>query len=52
MQVSHLRLTRDSYVYSPELHAWCERNRNTFYVPEWLLKAWNIPVDADLSGTA
>ena len=40
------------YVYSAELRMWCERNKITFYIPEWLLAAWDILVDADLSGAA
>jgi hypothetical protein len=52
MQVRQLRLTPEAYVFSPELRNWCDRNRNRFYVPEWLLDAWNIPVDADLTGAA
>ena len=52
MQARHLRLTPETYVYSGELRAWCERNRNRSYIPEWLLDAWNIPVDADFSGAA
>jgi hypothetical protein len=51
-QVEHLHLTAETYVYSAELHSWCEHNRNRVYVPEWLLKAWDIPVDPDLSGKA
>jgi len=51
-QVKHLHLTAETYVYSAELHSWCDRNRNRVYVPEWLLKAWHIPVDPDLSGKA
>jgi hypothetical protein len=35
------------YVYSEELRAWCERNCNRCYVPEWLLDAWDIQVDTD-----
>jgi hypothetical protein len=52
MQVRQLRLTVETYVYSAELRRWCERNRNTFYVPEWLLEEWRIPVDPDLSRIA
>jgi hypothetical protein len=52
MQVRQLQLTPDAYVFSPELHDWCEQNRNRCYIPEWLLDAWEIPVDADLSGAA
>jgi len=52
MQVRQLQLTVESYVLSAELRDWCEQNRNRCYIPEWLLEAWNIPVDTDLSGAA
>jgi hypothetical protein len=52
MQVRHLRLTPDEYVVSSELRCWCERNRNRFYIPEWLLDAWDIHVDPYFSGAA
>ena len=52
MQVGQLHLTQEHYVISAELRSWCERNRNRFYIPEWLLEAWDIHVDPDLSGAA
>jgi hypothetical protein len=52
MQVTQLRLAPEGYVCSPELRTWCEENRNRCYVPEWLLTAWDMQVDADLAGTA
>ena len=52
LQVKQLRLTVEMYVFSAELRNWCERNRNRFYVPEWLLDMWDIPVDPDLSNAA
>ena len=52
MQVRQLRLTVESYAFSAELRSWCERNRNRFYIPEWLLDQWGIAVDADLTGAA
>ena len=52
MQVKQLRLAPDEYVVSAQLRKWCEVNKNQYYIPEWLLKAWNIAVDADLSGSA
>jgi hypothetical protein len=52
MQVRHLRLTPDQYVASTRLRKWCEENKNQYYIPEWLLDAWDIRVDADLSGAA
>jgi len=52
MRVRQLHLTPERYVVSAELRSWCERNRNRFYIPEWLLDRWGILVDADLSGAA
>jgi hypothetical protein len=52
MQVRQLQLTPEAYVFSDRLRRWCERNRNRFYIPEWLLKSWNISVNSDLSGAA
>jgi hypothetical protein len=40
-----LRLTPQMYASSRELKSWCESNRNRCYVPEWLLKEWNLQVD-------
>jgi hypothetical protein len=37
---------------SVELRRWCERNKNFHYIPEWLLKAWNIQVNPDISAAA
>lgn len=51
-QVGKLQLTVENYVFSAELRHWCERNRNRCYIPEWLLKAWNIPVDPNFSDAA
>ena len=52
MQVKELRLRPDQYVASAQLRKWCEKNRNRYYIPESLLKAWNIFVDSDISGAA
>jgi len=52
MQVRQLRLTVETYVSSAELRSWCERNRNRFYIPEWLLDAWDILVDPDFTDAA
>jgi len=43
--VNQLQLTAEMYTSSADLRAWCERNRNRCYVPEWLLKEWAISVD-------
>jgi hypothetical protein len=52
IQVRQLRLTVETYVSSAELRSWCERNRNRVYIPEWLLDAWDIPVDPNVSDAA
>lgn len=52
MQVRQLQLTPETYVFSQALHSWCERNRNQFYIPEWLIKAWNLRINDDLTGAA
>ena len=52
LQVRQLRLTVETYVFSAELRSWCERNRNRFYIPEWLLDEWGFRVDANLSASA
>jgi hypothetical protein len=45
LQVGQLQLRAGMYTSSGELRAWCEQNRNRCYVPEWLLKEWDITVD-------
>jgi hypothetical protein len=52
VEVKQLHLTAEQYVGSAGLRRWCEENRNRSYIPEWLLKAWNISIDANLSGSA
>jgi hypothetical protein len=52
MQVKRLGLTKPEYVASAELRRWCERNRNRVYIPEWLLEAWHMQVEATLNGVA
>jgi hypothetical protein len=42
----------ETYTSSTELRTWCERNRNNFYILEWLLDEWEIRVNADLTGAA
>jgi len=39
LRIRKLQLTPDIYPSSRELRAWCERNRNRVYMPEWLLSA-------------
>jgi hypothetical protein len=52
LQVRQLRLTRRRYTCSVELRRWCERNRNRYYTPEWLLEEWGITVDPSFSDAA
>src|SRR5262249_9762217 len=52
LQVRKLRLTPETYISSDELRTWCLQNRNRFYIPEWLLDVWDIPVNPDLSSAA
>jgi len=52
MEVERLGLTKPEYVSSAALKRWCERNRNRFYVPEWLLAAWQMEVESIFSGVA
>ncbi len=52
LQVRQLQLTAKTYTSSAELHTWCERNRNRFYIPEWLLEEWGITVDLNFSAAA
>jgi len=52
MQVKRLGLAKAEYVGSFELRRWCERNRNRVYIPEWLLEAWHMQVEAIFSHVA
>jgi hypothetical protein len=52
LQVRQLQLTRRMYTSSRELRAWCERNRNRLYIPEWVLEEWGITVDLNFSAAA
>ena len=47
MQTRQLQLTPEAYVFSSELRNWCDLNGNRLYIPEWLLDAWNLRVNAD-----
>jgi hypothetical protein len=52
LQVERLGLSKAQYVASEPLKRWCERNRNRCYVPEWLLEAWGLTVEAIFTGVA
>ena len=45
LQAKRLGLTKQTYATSARLRAWCEDNKNRYYIPEWLLKEWEITVD-------
>jgi hypothetical protein len=47
-RVCELGLATPAYMESRELRCWCEANRNKYYIPEWLLKAWGISVNSDV----
>ena len=46
-QVEKLGLRPDEYQDSPQLRNWCLRNANEHYVPEYLLKVWEIGVNTN-----
>jgi hypothetical protein len=50
--VRRLQLAPETYASSAELRAWCQQNRNRIYVPEWLLKEWDITVDLGFNDAA
>jgi len=52
MEVARLRLTPAQFVRSWQLRRWCEQNRNRVYIPEWLLKEWQIIVEDTFNGAA
>jgi len=43
--VQRLSLMPEMYTASHELKRWCECNRNRVYIPEWLLKEWDMRVE-------
>jgi len=47
LHTKSLRITEKQYVRSNELRAWCKQNKNRCYVPEWLLKEWDMLVDTN-----
>jgi len=52
LEVKRLGLTPAQYVDSAQLRRWCEHNRNRVYIPEWLLKEWQIRVEDTFGGAA
>jgi len=49
-QVRELGLNEETWATSENLRQWCERNKDRCYVPEWLLKRWQISVDPNING--
>jgi hypothetical protein len=47
IEVRLLGLTLETCAASHELRRWCEHNKNRCYIPEWLLKHWDIHVNAN-----
>jgi hypothetical protein len=45
LRAQSLRLNESNYANSDVLRAWCKANKNRCYVPEWLLKRWDMAVD-------
>jgi hypothetical protein len=48
-QVRDLGLTEQTCASSAELREWCQRNKDRCYIPEWLLKRWEMDVDPNVS---
>src|ERR1700674_1144008 len=48
-QVQRLGLNEQTCAASRELKQWCERNKDSHYIPEWLLKRWGMSVDPNVS---
>jgi hypothetical protein len=46
-EVARLGLVTSEYADSAELKTWCEAHKNTRYIPEWLLKAYEMVTDWD-----
>jgi hypothetical protein len=51
-KLRELGLTNETCASSAQLRTWCGQNKNRYYIPEWLLKEWQMKVDPDLSGAA
>jgi hypothetical protein len=48
LRTRSLSLREDQYANSDLLRAWCKQNKNRCYVPEWLLKKWDMLVETNL----
>ena len=45
MQVRRLGLDERTCESSTALRLWCEKHKDRYYVPEWLLTKWKIKVE-------
>jgi hypothetical protein len=45
LEMKRLGLTQKNCAQSSELREWCRRHKNNSFIPEWLLKHWNIVID-------
>ncbi len=43
--VKKLKLRPEQYVHSTRLREWAQRNKNSKFIPESLLKAWGFETD-------
>jgi hypothetical protein len=48
-QVRKLRLDEGTCVASRALRLWCEKNKDRYYIPEWLLARWGMSVEPVLA---
>ena len=49
LQVRKLGLDERTCAKSRALRLWCERNKDRYYIPEWLLARWGINVEPTLA---
>ncbi len=51
-KAAQLKLTEDQYLGSRALKMWCRRNASMFYVPEYLVIAWDLNTEYRQSSSA
>ena len=44
---SRLKLDAKAWAESKQLREWAQENRHKKYVPEWLLKQWNLELNPE-----
>jgi len=52
MFTQQLGLSEHEYSSSLHLRTWCDEHKNRCYIPEWLLKRWNMRVDTEVGEVA